>query len=167
MTENTGSAPVRSEKWQNRILLRLMKKTMIPLHPEASREALPAKSPAVQMATVQPVTMGRRSPAAEPCRETRPAEVFRNLQPPRIPAPRQSPRPNLLRQSLQSLRPLRPHRLRHRNLCRIMTMMTMTTMMTPAAATPAVVIPAVVIPAATIAEAVTAAVPVETAAEVM
>lgn len=159
LTENTGSAPVRSEKWQNRILLRLMKKTMIPLHPEASREALPAKSPAVQMATVQPVTMGRRSPAAEPCRETRPVEVFRNLQPPRIPAPRQSPRPNLLRQSLQSLRPLRPHRLRPRNLHR---MMTMTTMMTAAA-----VIPAVVIPAATIAEAVTAAVPVETAAEVM
>ena len=116
-------------------------------------------APAVQMATVQPVTMGRRSPAAEPCRETRPVEVFRNLQPPRIPAPRQSPRPNLLRQSLQSLRPLRPHRLRPRNLHR---MMTMTTMMTAAA-----VIPAVVIPAATIAEAVTAAVPVETAAEVM
>jgi hypothetical protein len=154
LTENTGSAPVRSEKWQNRILLRLMKKTMIPLHPEASREALPAKSPAVQMATVQPVTMGRRSPAAEPCRETRPVEAFRNLQPPRIPVPRQSPRPNLLPQSLQSLRPLRPHRLRHRNLCRIMTM---TMMMTAAA----------VIPAATIAEAVTAAVPVETAAEVM
>lgn len=153
--ENTGSAPVRSEKWQNRILLRLMKKTMIPLHPEASREALPAKSPAVQMATVQPVTMGRRSPAAEPCRETRPVEVFRNLQPPRIPVPRQSPRPNLLRQSLQSLRPLRPHRLRPRNLYRIMTMTTM--MMTAAT----------VIPAATIAEAVTAAVPVETAAEVM
>lgn len=63
----------------NRILLRLMKKIMIPLHPEASQEALPAKSPAVQMATVQPVTMGRRSPAAEPCRETRPVEVFRNL----------------------------------------------------------------------------------------
>lgn len=139
LTENTGSAPVRSEKWQNRILLRLMKKNMIPLHPEASQEALPAKSPAVQMATVQPVTMGRRSPAAEPCRETRPVEVFRNLQPPRIPAPRQSQRPNLLRQSLQSLRPLRPHRLRPRNLRR---MMTMTTMMT-------------------------AAVPVETAAEVM
>lgn len=155
LTENTGSAPVRSEKWQNRILLRLMKKTMIPLHPEASREALPAKSPAVQMATVQPVTMGRRSPAAEPCRETRPVEVFRNLQPPRIPVPRQSPRPNLLRQSLQSLRPLRPHRLRPRNLYRIMTMTTM--MMTAAT----------VIPAATIAEAVTAAVPVETAAEVM
>ena len=133
--------------------------TMIPLHPEASQEALPAKSPAVQMATVQPVTMGRRSPAAEPCRETRPVEVFRNLQPPRIPAPRQSQRPNLLRQSLQSLRPLRPHRLRPRNLRR---MMTMTTMMTAAA-----VIPAVVILAATIAEAVTAAVPVETAAEVM
>ena len=159
LTENTGSAPVRSEKWQNRILLRLMKKTMIPLHPEASQEALPAKSPAVQMATVQPVTMGRRSPAAEPCRETRPVEVFRNLQPPRIPAPRQSQRPNLLRQSLQSLRPLRPHRLRPRNLRR---MMTMTTMMTAAA-----VIPTVVILAATIAEAVTAAVPVETAAEVM
>lgn len=156
---NTGSAPVRSEKWQNRILLRLMKKNMIPLHPEASQEALPAKSPAVQMATVQPVTMGRRSPAAEPCRETRPVEVFRNLQPPRIPAPRQSQRPNLLRQSLQSLRPLRPHRLRPRNL---RMMMTMTTMMTAAA-----VIPAVVILAATIAEAVTAAVPVETAAEVM
>lgn len=121
--------------------------------------SITGKSPAVQMATVQPVTMGRRSPAAEPCRETRPAEVFRNLQPPRIPAPRQSQRPNLLRQSLQSLRPLRPHRLRPRNLHR---MMTMTTMMTAAA-----VIPAVVIPAATIAEAVTAAVPVETAAEVM
>lgn len=124
--------------------------------------SITGKSPAVQMATVQPVTMGRRSPAAEPCRETRPVEVFRNLQPPRIPAPRQSPRPNLLRQSLQSLRPLRPHRLRPRNLHRMMTMTTMTTMMTAAA-----VIPAVVIPAATIAEAVTAAVPVETAAEVM
>ena len=70
-----------------------MKKTMIPLHPEASREALPAKSPAVQMATVQPVTMGRRSPAAEPCRETRPAEVFRKPAVTPTPAPTPAPTP--------------------------------------------------------------------------